>query len=161
MSDRLLTIYVQDHLAAATGGLALAARARDAQEGRDAELHGFLADLTTQISADREQVVRCLDCLGARPDRLKVLAAAGAERVGRLLPNGRIATRSPLSDLIELEGLTIAVQGKRAGWVALRESAHPRLATIDFDLLVGRAEEQWDGIEAHRRPLAARVLAAD
>jgi hypothetical protein len=39
MDDKLLAIYLNDHLAAATGGLSLAKRARDAHQALDPELH--------------------------------------------------------------------------------------------------------------------------
>jgi hypothetical protein len=158
MDDRLLAVYLNDHLAAATGGLGLVRRARDAQEGRNAELHRFLVGLAGEIEEDRRMLLQSLDRLGAKADPLKRGAAAIAERLGRLKANGRIVRRSPLSDLIELEGLTIAVQGKRAGWIVLDELAHPKLAGIDFAGLIRRAEQQSERIEARRRPLAAQVL---
>lgn len=161
MNDALVAIYLQDHLAAATGGLGLARRARDAQEGRDEELHRFLVRLADEIAEDREVLLRALELIGARPDRAKVLAAAAVERLGRFKPNGHLLSRSPLSDLFEVEGLTVAVQGKLAGWVTFDRLQHPALAPIDFAALIARAEDQSAGIEAHRRPLAVRALSGD
>jgi hypothetical protein len=158
MDDKLLAIYLNDHLAAATGGLSLAKRARDAHQALDPELHRFLVELAGEIAEDRRELLRALDLLGAPKDPLKRIAAALAERAGRLKTNGRLVKRSPLSSLIELEGLSIAVQGKRTGWEVLHELDHPRLRPIDFAQLIRRAEDQHGRIEARRRPLAVRVF---
>lgn len=161
MDDKLLAIYLNDHLAAATGGLALAGRARDAHAPLDPELHRFLVELTGEIAEDRRELLRALDLLGAPKDPLKRLAAAVAERAGRLKTNGRLVKRSPLSSLIELEGLSIAVQGKRTGWLVLQDLDDPRLAPVDFAHLIRRAEDQHGRIEDRRRPLAVRVFRGD
>lgn len=158
MDDRLLAIYLNDHLAAATGGVALVRRARDAQEGRNPELHRFLVALAGEIDEDRRLLLQAVDLVGARRDPFKRGTAAVVERLGRLKTNGRLVRRSALSDVVELEGLTIAVQGKRAGWVLLQDLQDPRLSRIDFAGLVRRAEAQFERIEARRRPLATQVL---
>lgn len=156
--DRFLGIYLDDHLAAATGGVALARRARDAQEGRDPDLHRFLVTLTGEIEEDRRVIVDATRRLGTGRDPLKIVAGAVGERLGRLKANGRLVQRSPLSDLVELEGLSIAVRGKRLGWLTLGDVDHEALRGIDFAALARRAEDQADRIEARRRPLAERVL---
>jgi hypothetical protein len=156
--DRYLVVYLQDHLMAATGGIELTRRARRAQEGRDAEVHAFLTGFEAELHEERERLVEALERLGAGPDRVKVLAATVGERVGRLKPNGHLLRRSPYSDLVELELLTIAVQGKRAGWIALQERAHPHLGSIDLQRLVEQAEAQFRGLEELRRPRAGRIL---
>lgn len=156
--DRFLGIYLDDHLAAATGGVHLARRARDAQEGRNADLHRFLVTLTGEIEEDRRVLVDALGRLGTGRDPLKIAAGAAGERLGRLKANGRLARRSPHSDVVELEGLSIAVRGKRLGWLTLGDVDHPALRGIDFAALARRAEDQADRIEARRRPLADEVL---
>jgi len=60
--------------------------------------------------------------------RYKVLGGWALEKAARFKPNGRLLRRSPLSDLIELEWLLLGVQGKTAGFRALR-----RLADTDTD----------------------------
>jgi hypothetical protein len=161
MDDKLLAIYLNDHLAASTGGLSLAKRARDAHEPLDPELHRFLVELTGEIAEDRRELLRAIDLVGAPKDPLKRLTAAAVERAGRLKTNGRLFKRSPLSSLVELEGLSIAVQGKRTGWEVLHDLEHPKLAPVDFAQLIRRAEDQHRRIEDRRRPLAVRVLRGD
>jgi hypothetical protein len=62
----------------------------------------------------------------AKPTRISIpigtsgfLGGRIAERVGRLKSNGRIVRRSPLSSLLELEMLRLAVEGKAACWRTL------------------------------------------
>ncbi|MGX6450165.1 hypothetical protein ACVU7I_19165 [Patulibacter sp. S7RM1-6] len=159
MDDQLLETYLNDHLAAATGGVSLARRARDAHADLDAELHELLTWFHGQIAEDREQIVRALDLIGGHRDPVKVVAGAVGEVVGRLKTNRRIVKRSPLSSLIELEGLSVAVHGKSRGWIVLRALEHPKLTPIDFGALLRRADEQQERIEAARRRVGARVFA--
>ncbi len=79
-----------------------------------------------------------------RTRRYKVLGGWVLEKVGRLKANGHLLRRSPLSDLVEMEALVLGVQGKAAGFRALRSIAagDPRLDATDLDRLVDRAECQ-------------------
>lgn len=153
-----LAIYLDDHMMAATGGLRLVLRARDAHRDRAPEIHGMLVGVAEEIREDREQVRRAMELVGASPSRVKQIAATAGELGGRLKPNGNLLRRSPLSSLVELEGLTIAVQGKRCGWFALQALNDPRLAEIDFGRLIERAESQYERLEAARREVAVSVL---
>ncbi len=153
-----LAIYLDDHLAAATGGLRLATRARDAQRDRSPELHRTLAEVADEIREDREQLRRILDMAGVTPSRVKQVAATAGEIGGRLKPNGSVLRRSPLSSLVELEGIAIALQGKRCGWAALEALGDERLASVDFADLIRRADAQYERIETTRRQVAVAVL---
>ena len=82
---------------------------------------GELTELRAEVEEDartlRDQVLRCGGHPagpGAGPARCEL-----GERVARLKPNGRLLRRSPLSDLIEVEGMLDAVRAKAAGWQAL------------------------------------------
>ena len=82
------------------------------------------------------------------------------EKAGRLKLNGQIRGYSPLSRLVELEGLEIGVAGKRSLWQALSR-AFPddaRLAGFDLDALVARAEQQLEGLREHRVSVARDAL---
>lgn len=154
-----LAIYLDDHMAAATGGLRLAQRTRDAHRDRAPEIHGVLAAVTEEIREDREQLRRILDLVDVTPNPVKQVAVTAGELAGRLKPNGRVLRRSPLASLIELEGLATAIQGKRCGWTALRELDDERLSGVDFDRLVARADDQYGRVEQLRRQVASGVLA--
>ena len=53
----------------------------------------------------------------------KILAGWAAEKATRLKTGANFLTRSPLSDLTELEALYLGIQGKAAGWRALLGAA--------------------------------------
>ncbi len=97
-------------------------------------------------------------------DENRPLEALGwfGEKLGRLKPNGRLVRRSPLSDVIELEGLRLAVQGKLCCWRVLRAVAEDdaRLATRELDALVTSAEDQARRLDVLHRRAAEQQLAA-
>lgn len=146
----LLSIYLNDHLGGATAGRELARRS--AASNRRSSYGPFLQDLADQIEQDRESLREIVRALGVRVDRLKIIGGWGAEKVGRLKLNGRLLGYSPLSRVIELEGLAVGVRGKLALWRSLQrlESEQPALASQDLSSLVARAEQQLEELEAHR-----------
>ncbi len=85
-------------------------------------------------------------------DPVKVAFGWAAEKVGRLKFNGRLSGYSPLSRVIELEGLALGVRGKLAGWTTLQHlrSQLEALESFDLDTLQQRAERQLEQLEAHR-----------
>lgn len=144
-SDTLLATYLNDHLAGSTFGVELARRARGANEGT--ELGALLARLASEIEEDRGVLESIMESVGAGRDPLKARLAWLGEKIGRLKPNGRLLGYSPLSRLIELEGLDLGIAGKQAMWLALRTVADPRLAGYDFAALSERAERQRAEVE--------------
>jgi hypothetical protein len=89
---------------------------------------------------------------------VKKVAALVTERAGRLKLNGSLFSYSPLSRLVELEGLALGVTGKLGLWRALREVGDPRLAEFDLAALAERAEAQRDGLELQRLEAARLAL---
>ena len=158
MSD-LLAIYLNDHLAGSTVGVELARRARGSNDGT--ELGEFLATLAAEIEEDRDTLGEVMGAVGAGRDRLKVVGAWAGEKVGRLKLNGRLLGYSPLSRVVELEGLRLGVEGKACLWRMLRELADPRLAAFDFDALIVRAERQRDQLEQRRIEAGRLALSQD
>jgi hypothetical protein len=146
---RLLGIYLNDHLAGATAGLELFRRAAGTQSGPAGDA---LKRLTAEVEEDRETLLAIMRELGFPVRQYKVVAGWAAEKAGRLKLNGRLLTRSPLSDVIELEGLYLGVQGKAAGWRLLRTVAdsEPRLNAAALDRLIERAERQAAELDALR-----------
>ena len=57
----------------------------------------------------RRSLLATMEALGARVDRLKAAAAWGGEKLGRLKLNGQLRGYSPLSRVVELEGLALGV----------------------------------------------------
>jgi hypothetical protein len=161
MNGKRLGIYLNDHLAGSTAGLELARRARGANEGTP--LGGFLATIADEIEEDRKTLEGVMEDLGVRKDPAKVAAGWAIEKAGRLKLNGQLRGYSPLSRLVELEGLALGVTGKLALWKALRLLAdqEPVLDAAALDGLVTRAEEHQRGLEEHRLVAAREALGAE
>jgi hypothetical protein len=149
MTD-LLAIYLNDHLMGATGGLELFKRAAGSIPA--------VEPLVPEVTADRDALLQLIAAVGAGPDHLKVVAGWVAEKAGRLKLNGSLLSRSPLSDLVELEGLALGVQGKLAGWRLLKALDDPRLDGTELDRLIARAEDQAERLETLRLATGQRVL---
>lgn len=154
--DRYLAIYLNDHLAGSSAGLELAKRIRGANEGT--ELGASMERLVVEIAEDRDTLLELIETVGASPDRIKVAAGWAAEKLGRLKLNGHLLDASPLSPLVELEGLSIGVEGKRVLWVALLETQPDRFGADRLRELIARAERQRAEIEEHRRRAAGQAL---
>jgi hypothetical protein len=116
-----LGIYLNDHLAGATAGAELARRV--AGSHRDTGHRKRLAGLAADIAADRQALLRLMHAAGVPVRGRKILAGWAAEKATRLNPSTNFLTRSPLSELIELETLYLGIQGKAAGWRALLGAA--------------------------------------
>ncbi|HEX3332032.1 MAG TPA: hypothetical protein VHS27_19060 [Gaiellales bacterium] len=158
---RTLDIYLNDHLAGATVGVELSRRA--AKSNRGTPSGEFLERLHHEIAEDRRTLLAVVRALGVDISPAKPTLAWIAEKAGRLKLNGRLRGYSPLSRLIELEGLEAGVAGKRSLWQALAR-AFPddaRLARFDFDELIARAERQLQGTREQRLNAAREALAAD
>jgi hypothetical protein len=158
MTDRYLAIYLQDHLAGATGGLELARRAAASNEGTP--LGEFLEGLAEDIAEDRDVLVGIMDDLDVSQDKIKNALGWGAEKLGRLKPNGQLTGYSPLSRVVELEGLTVGVRGKLSLWENLRTTFGEEVAGRNLDGLIARAKGQIEGLTEHRTE-AARVAFED
>jgi hypothetical protein len=158
-SSELLPIYLNDHLAGSSAGLDLAKRT--AKENEGTEFGEPLKDLAAQIEADRAVLEDVLARLDVKRDQLKVGAGWLGEKLGRLKLNGRLLEYSPLSRVIELEGLIAGVNAKLALWRTLAAAAadEPRIADIDFVHLIARGEEQLVGLTGHHAGAVEAMLA--
>jgi hypothetical protein len=158
LNKKRLSTYLNDHLGGATGGLELAKRTASNNEGTP--YGAFLALVVEEIDEDRNVLMDVMERLEITKDPLKMSLGWAMEKLGRLKPNDQLLGYSPLSRLIELEGLVIGVTGKRALWTALNETIpdHPKLADIDFPALIERAERQRSGLEDHRRAAAREAF---
>jgi hypothetical protein len=165
-SAGLLAVYLNDHLVGATAGLELFRRSAQAQARadtqRDPEHGGPLAGLARQVEQDRDSLIQIMTDLGVSTDHPKVALGWLAEKAGRLKPNGRLFSRSPLSDLLELESMLLGVHGKAACWRTLRTLADTdeRLFADHLDTLLERAEQQSAELERLRLAAAARTLSS-
>lgn len=154
----LLGIYLNDHLAAGTGGLALFQRCATAHRGTAVE--GTLTGLAAEIAEDRRALIDMMKALSVSIRHYKMYAGWAVEKLGRLKPNGHLTSRSPLSTLLELESMLVGVEGKAALWRTLRRLAEEdqRLESSRLDSLLERARRQSDTLEGLRAGAATEVF---
>jgi hypothetical protein len=153
----LLAIYLQDHHAAAVAGTSLARRIASNVSRTDTS--GELTDVATEIADDLATLERFMAGLGTGPSTMKDAVARAGERLGRLKLNGRVRTRSPLSDVVELETLVVGINGKQALWETLRSATS--LPTDELDHLVERADRQKRIVERARGAAVRRAFPHD
>jgi hypothetical protein len=158
-NHKLLSIYLNDHFAGATAGLELAKRTLGANRGTPFE--PVLTTLAEEIDEDRAALRDIMRALEVGEDPVKKIGAFVLEKVGRLKLNGSLFSYSPLSRLVEFEGLALGVTGKLALWRALQQVDDPRLAEFDLPALEARASAQQDAIEEQRREAARIALSGD
>ncbi len=154
-----LATYLNDHLGGATGGLELARRACGSNEGN--EYGEVLIEITREIEEDRNSLLRIMDHLDVSRDRLKVAAGWAGEKAGRLKPNGSLLSYSPLSRLIEIEGLALGVEGKLSLWQNLRVAHGERIGDVDLAELIDRARSQRARLDALKEAAVPEALAGD
>jgi hypothetical protein len=159
MIDReRLGTYLQDHYAGSSAGIELFRRA--ANQHFDPVARKELTAMVEEVDNDRTALERFLAAVGKKPDPVKNAGAWVAEKLGRLKPNGELLHRSPLSDVVELEGLRLAVEGKAAGWRVLRRLAEDEYLfdKSELDRLLSSATNQIDRLEKLRMAAAERVF---
>jgi hypothetical protein len=157
MSEHALSIYLSDHLAGATAGVALATRV--ARSNADTDEGRGLAEVAGEIKADRETLRRVMSELGVRASPMKNSAAWLADRVASLKPSGRMREGSAYHRLHELEKLSLGIAGKQALWEALRTGSGVDVHA-DLDTLEQRARRQRERVEAARITVARETLAS-
>jgi hypothetical protein len=155
----LLGIYLNDHLAGATAGVELARRMARSHTGPGAGPP--MQGLAGEIAQDRSALREIMAGLGVPARAYKIGAGWIGEKAGRLKLNGRLRSRSPLSNLEELEMLRLGVEGKAAGWRTLRAlaDADRRLDAARLDDLMARARRQADLLEELRVRAAGEIIA--
>ena len=156
--DDRLRVYLNDHLAGATAGLALAKRIRDGNPGPVGQA---FAELVPELESDERtlrDIIGSMDFSGAGA---KQVLAQVVEKIGRLKLNGQIFGYSLLSRMEELEAMSLGIEGKAKLWTALRTVAdrRPQLHRFDFERLESQARLQHDRVEQLRIEAAREALA--
>ena len=156
MADDYLHIYLNDHLAGATGGVELAERI--AENNEDNPLGEVMAGIAKEIEEDREELQRLMDELDVSRNAIKAAGAYLFEKLSQMKANGQLVGYSTLSRLLEMEMLHMGITGKLQLWGALREVFGPALGDFDFELLIERAKSQRDRVEEHRLAAARQAF---
>lgn len=158
MNQDLLATYLNDHLTAATAGVELIRRAAGNHDGeRGAEL----ARLADETAADREALRGIMQRLDVPESAVKKAAGWLGEKAGRLKPNDHLLTRSPLSDVLEVEMMRTGTAARICGFQVLRAVAveEPRLDREELERLIARADDQAERLYKIHIQLAQENLA--
>jgi hypothetical protein len=153
-----LATYLNDHLAGSDAGRDLAEKIAADNEGT--ELGSFMTGVLAAIQEDRTTLEDVMRRAGVERALAKQAAGRVAEKLGRVRLHQRVTGDPGLSRVMELEALIMGVTGKLALWRTLREVApdDDRLAGVDFDVLIARAQEQLSGLEERHRMVAAEAF---
>lgn len=154
----LLGVYCNDHLAASAGGIELVKRMLGHHNGTPYQEH--LERLLSELREEQDAIFGAMAALGLPVRQYKLLASWVGEKLARGKLNGRLLSRSPLSDLVEFEFIATAVLGKRAGFETLRviAAADSRLDAGLLDRLIDQANRQHEWLAEARREVAERVF---
>jgi hypothetical protein len=150
--------YLSDHFGGAEAAIELLDRLIR-HEGADPD--SWYVTLRAELDLDRTVLRGLVESFGATAAApLKAASAWLAEKLTR--PKLDLVDDESMGLFLSHEILALGVLGKRSLWEALRSVSadDPRLAGIDFDMLVRRACLQHEQIEARRLLLAARALAS-
>ena len=150
-----LETYLQDHRAGAAGGAELARRLADENVGTPYE--DLLVAVAQEIEADIDMLDQIMDRFGVSKPALKIAGAKVGEKLARLKPNEQLTDYSPLSRVLEIEGVCGGVQAKQGLWEALAELAQhdDRLDPEQIAELQSKAGKQLERLREHHR-MAAR-----
>ena len=155
---RYLGIYLNDHLAGAIGGLALARRASKNNAGTP--LGAFLQGFASVLAEDERAVRQTLEATGHRPNVVKIAGGWLSEKMGRLKTNGELLQYSPLSRLIELEELLVGSMGRAQLFRSLAHSfeGHPLASQQRFTMRAERAQQQIEQLKERRLEASERAF---
>jgi hypothetical protein len=157
-SKDLLRIYLRDHHAAAVAGTELAKRSAKSNAGTPFE--DLLTELRDETLEDLRSMEQIMARLGINSAKGKDGALWIAEKLGRLKLNGSLTSYSPLSRVIEIEGLVLNAQGVKGVWSALRDLEHPALDADELERLEDRADDQIRRLTEARREAVRLAFAS-
>jgi hypothetical protein len=157
-SNELLGVYLNDHLAGAAAGVELAEKLAAGGEGTP--FGTALAAVAREVKEDKDVLEGLVERLGIGKSPVKQAAGWVFEKVTRLRFNRQLTGSEDLTRLLEVETLSLGVEGKLVLWRALREATglDAELGAADFDRLIGRARQQRETLEPHRLAAAARAF---
>jgi hypothetical protein len=156
-----LDVYLNDHLAGAFAGRALARRAAKRQKaGASGE---SLARVADDIEHDLASLEQLMQRLGVPSRRRRARIGEVAQAAAQLKLGGLFHRGEPVARLEELETLALGIEGKLALWLALRHGTGNGDETSaelqsELDRLVERARSQREVVEELRLRAAEAVM---
>ena len=120
MNVDALAVYLKDHLAGSAAGIDLAQRLQAQTDGTP--LGDVMAGLVADIQADRETLEELMKELDIDQGGLKQAAGKVVEKLARARTDKRVTGDAALSLMMEMESLSLGIEGKRAMWRPSRTS---------------------------------------
>ena len=153
-----LDSYLNDHLAASAAAVELVERIQANND--DTALDTYLEGLVRDIEADRATLTEVMERLGVPPSKPKQVAGKVLETLSRFRLNERVTGSADVTRLMEIETLSLGIEGKLALWQSLSQvtTSRPELAGFDLPALMARAADQRRGLEPFRLEAAAQAL---
>jgi hypothetical protein len=116
-----------------------------------------LDSLRREIETDRAALEQVMETLGVGPDTVKQAGGWMLEKLSRIKLDERITGSEDLTRLMETEALSLGIEGKLAGWRALKQLSEGDLG-VDLDILAERAQDQRAKLEPFRLDAARRAF---
>jgi len=153
-----LDVYLNDHLAGSAAAVELVERIRDNNE--DTALASHMEGLLRDIEADRTTLSAVMEALGVSRSTSKQVAGKVLESLSRFRLSDRVTGDEDVTRLMELETLSLGIEGKLALWRSLGQVVASRPVLADFDLpaLADRAVKQRARVEPFRLQAAAEAF---
>lgn len=153
-----LARYMRTHLAGSNAGVHLFDRAAG---GLPEPAASVIRRIHGELLEERDTLEAMMAAVDVHTNPVFNLMARAGERVGRLKPNGSLLHRTRMTDLVELESMSIALAGKLNGWESLLTivDSEPRLDRSELERLAQQARDQRDAVRELHAAAAARALA--
>jgi hypothetical protein len=159
VSTNVTAVYLRDHAAVSAGGIELVGRVVSGRAGTPFGEYARL--LQTELASQDAALRAVLRAFDVRPSAAKLTAARLGERAGRLKLNGRLRQPSPLSPVVEAEGLLAIVGSYLLVWEGLAAQSTIELDPgVDLGALAAAARRALDELQSHQQQLLAAVLSA-
>ena len=123
------------------------------------EVGTTVAELHEAVKQDRAALETIMQTLDVGVSSLRQAGGRVVEKVSRVKFDEWSTRDSDLRLLLETEALALGIEGKMAGWHALKELPASRLNDVDLDGLIGRARQQRATVEELRLAAARAAFA--
>lgn len=169
--DEALGRYLNDHLAGSVAGHDLAAQI--CAENTGTPLGELMTVLVAEIEEDQATLAEIMERLGIDKSRLKQAAGWVGEKLSRVTLSDTVTGSKALSRLMQLEALSLGIEGKLSLWRSLQGAADSGARSgslgemasgggpLDLEALVRRAQDQREKLETHRLEAAVAAFGCD
>lgn len=151
-----LRTYLNDHLGGAQVALQLLQAMRDQHD--DPDFRQFAGALFPEVQEDERTLRHLAESEGDTPSTAKIAGGWLLEKAARLKLGHTGSVNFELFESLEL--LALGIQGKLCLWKTLQMVSGPgtNLAGCDFQVLIRRAQQQYETVERARLNLAKKVF---